>query len=295
MKANEPQSLASPHNTWLFIGSSLAILFILLLAVAFLSLCINKRKRARMGAENRQQVFAETSGQDNLGYEGSHERDKKATQQKGKKLSPTYINFKTEPSNQTLRSGIILNRPESSLSSSTTSGSSLDISPLMGLNKQQRNSYHKQLRPKAAVNKTAPLGVLRHHRKHMSDSDSSTTTSRRNSPDTIIVGNYDPGVVSPKSYLSMPSVKSFPRGNIPEPLNKVLEPVSVLHLDLADDGTVDEGDFINIHQGRPNLIRHGSMGTEEDPGVIGPVVWNMHRQRLQHGKKIIITILNKLI
>ena len=69
------------------------------------------------------------------------------------------------------------------------------------------------------------------------------------------------------------------RGSMPEPLNKVLEPVSVLHLDMPDDADND------AHYGnsRYALARHGSIGTVEDPGVIGPVVWNMHCQRLQHG------------
>lgn len=29
------------------------------------------------------------------------------------------------------------------------------------------------------------------------------------------------------------------------------------------------------------LTRHGSLGTEDDPGILGPVVWNIHQQRLQ--------------
>lgn len=61
---------------------------------------------------------------------------------------------------------------------------------------------------------------------------------------------------------------------MPEPLNRVLEPVSVLHLDMMDDDDLTRRAF----------VRHGSVGTMEDPGVIGPVVWNMHQQRLQHGK-----------
>ncbi|XP_052120414.1 uncharacterized protein LOC113202805 isoform X2 [Frankliniella occidentalis] len=40
---------------------------------------------------------------------------------------------------------------------------------------------------------------------------------------------------SPNSYLSMPSVKQFPRGaNMPEPLTMVLDPVSISHLDGED-------------------------------------------------------------
>lgn len=70
------------------------------------------------------------------------------------------------------------------------------------------------------------------------------------------------------------------RTNMPEPLNRVLEPVSVLHLDMMDDIAYQENDDMTKRRG---FMRHGSVGTMEDPGVIGPVVWNMHQQRLQHG------------
>lgn len=69
---------------------------------------------------------------------------------------------------------------------------------------------------------------------------------------------------------------------MPEPLNKVLEPVSVLHLDMMDDIVYHEGD----EPLQKAFVRHGSVGTMEDPGVIGPVVWNLHRERLQHGSKL---------
>lgn len=82
------------------------------------------------------------------------------------------------------------------------SGSSLDISPLMGLKVQRITPPKKPPRPKAALNKTAPLKTTRENA--LLDSDSSIGT-----PDTALMGNS--GVVSPKSYLSMPSVKSFPR------------------------------------------------------------------------------------
>lgn len=66
---------------------------------------------------------------------------------------------------------------------------------------------------------------------------------------------------------------------MPEPLNKVLEPVSVLHLDMPND----ELDAHLKHE--THFIRHGSLGAVEDTGVIGPIVWNMHKQRLHHGRK----------
>lgn len=61
---------------------------------------------------------------------------------------------------------------------------------------------------------------------------------------------------------------------MPEPLNRVLEPVSVTNLDMPDGGDSTAR----------SLLRHGSVGTMEDPGVIGPIVWRMHSDRLKHGK-----------
>lgn len=70
---------------------------------------------------------------------------------------------------------------------------------------------------------------------------------------------------------------------MPEPLIKVLEPMSIHHLDMTDE----ELESQRVKSGKyakTTLVRHGSVGTSEDPGVIGPIVWSMHRQRLQHGK-----------
>lgn len=69
----------------------------------------------------------------------------------------------------------------------------------MGLKVQQRTPPKKPPRPKAAINKTVPI------KGQPLDSDSSGTQ------DTVFLDNSDGGIMSPKSYLSMPSVKSFPR------------------------------------------------------------------------------------
>lgn len=120
------------------------------------------------------------------------------------------------------------------------------------------------------------------------DTDSGDSGSDRK--DSGLVKNIS-GRISPKSYLSMPSVKSFPRSSIPETLNRVLEPVSVLHLDVMDDVNMDA--HSNIHQKEQPLLRHGSMGSE-DPGIIGPVVWDMHCKRMQqsiwNGNVIVILL-----
>lgn len=71
---------------------------------------------------------------------------------------------------------------------------------------------------------------------------------------------------------------------MPEPLNRVLEPVSVTHLDMPDTGESSAREDNYRKYASETLIRHGSVGTVEDPGVIGPIVWNMHCERLRHGK-----------
>lgn len=80
----------------------------------------------------------------------------------------------------------------------------------MGLNNQQRRSIKKPAKTKPVSNKTTPM-MTDERRIFAVDSDSSTTSNKRDSPDTIYITRYDKGVTSPKSYLSMPSVKSFPR------------------------------------------------------------------------------------
>lgn len=80
------------------------------------------------------------------------------------------------------------------------------------MNKRQPSPPKRQsiARPKAALNKTAPM-VQEHKITTALDSDSSSDKTEKNSIDTILIKTYDPGIMSPKSYLSMPSVKSFPR------------------------------------------------------------------------------------
>uniref|UniRef100_A0A1Y1LJ67 Uncharacterized protein n=4 Tax=Photinus pyralis TaxID=7054 RepID=A0A1Y1LJ67_PHOPY len=229
---------------------------------------MNKRNPAQM--PNKSDMFQQNVaiGQTNEAFIQNDTDTSKRLEQ-----SPTYINFRTHSSNATLRSGVIVSRP-SSTSSSSLSGASLDISPLMSLKKQ--STPPKALnaaRPKAALNKTVPAQAS-------IDSDSGSEASRGDSKIAIKYKNVDPGVISPKSYLSMPSVKSFPRGNNPEPLNKVLEPISVLHLDIDDEG-LDALDSDRRLDGL--LTRYGSLSVVEDPGVIGPIVWSEHCKRLQRG------------
>ncbi|XP_065207188.1 uncharacterized protein LOC135836338 [Planococcus citri] len=70
--------------------------------------------------------------------------------------------------------------------------------------------------------------------------------------------------VSPNSFLSMPSVRDFPTTPLPEPLTNVLN------------------NSPSTSQDKPPQMfsRHGSLEAE-DPGILGPMVWNTHCHRLK--------------
>ncbi|XP_045479793.1 uncharacterized protein LOC123684544 isoform X2 [Harmonia axyridis] len=271
LKPSKAQSLSRAKNTWIVIGGSIISLLVLLLLVAFLTLGCTKSKRSQQaGIDNRRQIFERSVEEPDTGRQKSNSFVRKRAEQ-----SPTYINFQNQASTESLRSGLSA-KSAAYLSPSTSSSTSLDISPLMTVRK--KTPPKKPPRPRAALNKTVPVNAVKIP-QDVYDSDSNP--SRRNSVDTIFVENNDPGVASPKSYLSMPSIKSFPRMNNPEPLNKVLEPVSMLHLDMPEDAEIEIR-----HHPYPTFARHGSVGTNADPGVIGPVVWDIHCKKMKHGVSV---------
>ncbi|ETN65903.1 hypothetical protein AND_002319 [Anopheles darlingi] len=89
------------------------------------------------------------------------------------------------------------------------------------------------------------------------------------------------------SYLSMASVKSFPRCFVPEPLSRVLEPVTMTHLDQSDvyaDGVKSSGpDTAATSQYNTDTEVHlaRSQSDGADPGVVGPIVWQMHKKEME--------------
>lgn len=86
-----------------------------------------------------------------------------------------------------------------------------------------------------------------------------------------------------------------------EPLSKVLEPISVRHLDVDSSSDLPkdkpemlkskiireknqgkDSDFVPRRQMASQLVRLGSI--DKDPGVVGPLVWDLHCQRIKDGK-----------
>ncbi|XP_021696548.1 uncharacterized protein LOC5566273 isoform X2 [Aedes aegypti] len=89
------------------------------------------------------------------------------------------------------------------------------------------------------------------------------------------------------SYLSMASVKSFPRCFVPEPLSRVLEPVTMTHLDQseggADGGKSTAPGTASTSQYNTDTEMQFSRTQSDgaDPGVVGPIVWQMHKKEME--------------
>ncbi|XP_061392312.1 uncharacterized protein LOC133327792 [Musca vetustissima] len=106
------------------------------------------------------------------------------------------------------------------------------------------------------------------------------------------------------SFLSMQSVKAFPKTALPEPLNRVLEPVFVTYYDNVENVPQSSKSSRNQHNKRisshdaldattiatiegfptpkaPQKVpRFASQSDNPDPGVVGPIVWERHKKRL---------------
>ncbi|XP_030371743.1 uncharacterized protein LOC115622024 [Scaptodrosophila lebanonensis] len=108
------------------------------------------------------------------------------------------------------------------------------------------------------------------------------------------------------SFLSMASVRAFPKSALPEPLNRVLDPVFVTYYDNVDDvapAAIPHGSSKSLkshksHGSRgsgtiatiasfpspkaPPMkgVRAASHSDNPDPGVVGPIVWERHKKRM---------------
>lgn len=106
------------------------------------------------------------------------------------------------------------------------------------------------------------------------------------------------------SFLSMQSVKAFPKTTLPEPLNRVLEPVFVTYYDnmenvhqtsgksgksnnkkrssreKLDETTIATIESFPTPKAPQKFSRFASQSDNPDPGVVGPIVWERHKKRL---------------
>ncbi|EDW16294.1 uncharacterized protein LOC6574805 isoform X1 [Drosophila mojavensis] len=109
------------------------------------------------------------------------------------------------------------------------------------------------------------------------------------------------------SFLSMASVRAFPKSTLPEPLNRVLDPVFVTYYDnvnaVAPQATAPQNSNRSLKSHKSlgsrdstiatiasfpspkapppvRNVRSASHSDNPDPGFVGPVVWERHKKRL---------------
>ncbi|XP_075982109.1 uncharacterized protein LOC142980550 isoform X2 [Anticarsia gemmatalis] len=248
------------HGTELWALAVGATIAILLLLVLLALLCFAHRKKAMKSAASLRAYRNE------LMREAERNQLKQVHEEKDGRLISVVSPSRTRPSSTLLP----VYRAASAASSSSTTSS--------GVSEVATAFRRRQKKPHA---------LRMPQKKRVGTTDSLLEAAGLDSSDS-----GQPSVPqTPTSYLSMPSVNAFPRGNVVEPLSRILEPVSVRHLDIDSPPSspkkgkdLSKGkDVVPRRQMASQLVRLGSI--DKDPGVIGPLVWDLHCQRIKDASK----------
>ncbi|XP_028169790.1 uncharacterized protein LOC114359550 isoform X2 [Ostrinia furnacalis] len=248
------------HGTELWALAVGAVVAVLLLLVLLALLCLAHRRKAIKSAASLRAYRNE------MLREAERNQLKQVHEEKDGRLISVVSPSRTRPSSTLLP----IYRAGSASSSSTTSSGVSEVAA--AIRRRQKKPHALRMPQKKRVGTTDSL---------LEAAGVDSSDSQASAPHT------------PTSYLSMPSVNSFPRGNIVEPLSRILEPVSVRHLDIDSpwsspkqktDRTQDKTkDVVQRRQMPSQLVRLGSI--DKDPGVIGPLVWDLHCQRIKDASK----------
>ncbi|KAL4713436.1 hypothetical protein ACJJTC_010421 [Scirpophaga incertulas] len=254
----EGEPAAGVHGTELWalaVGGTVAVLLLLVLLVL---LCLAHRRKALKSAASLRAYRNE------LIREAESNQPKQVHEEKDGRLISVVSPSRTRPSSTLLP----IYRAASASSSSSTSSGVSEVAA--ALRRRQKKPHALRMPQKKRVGTTDSL---------LEAAGVDSSDSQPSVPHT------------PTSYLSMPSISSFPRGNVVEPLSRILEPVSVRHLDI--DSPVSspnhekekkiEKHVVPRRQMPSQLVRLGSI--DKDPGVIGPLVWDLHCQRIKDVSK----------
>ncbi|KAI5639849.1 hypothetical protein NE865_07749 [Phthorimaea operculella] len=241
----------------LAIGASIAVLILLALLIL---LCLAHRKK------NMKSAASLRAYRNELLREAERNQLKQVHEEKDGRLISVVSPSRTRPSSTLLP----VYRANSTGSSSSSSG----VSEVEAALRRRQKKPHALRMPQ---------------KKRVGTTDSLLEAAGLDSSDS----GQPSAPQTPTSYLSMPSVNSFPRGNLVEPLSRILEPVSVRHLDIDSPisspkdprpKTGDKSkDVVPRRQMASQLVRLGSI--DKDPGVIGPLVWDLHCQRIKDASK----------
>ncbi|XP_058798915.1 uncharacterized protein LOC131668611 [Phymastichus coffea] len=285
LKESRPLALSRKRDAWLLVGA--ASLGILLVGVIVLGLFVaTKRKRAQSAVSAplpsrrtlvKDEEYAPTTpGFDNTAYTSETE-------------ARTEVTGRTPGSQDTMD----VDYPRGELSSENELDNEHRGGPQVktweyaeaakkGATSKRGQQQHQQQQPRS-------VEQTNDNRPQSGDSVDSagmltrTTTEGRVSNTRAANDEDDEASGSPHSYLSMPSCKQFPNMRSVEPLSKVLEPVVIKHMALELDSpemNMKNLEF-TVRNGDGHLTRAAS--ETKDPGVLGPIVWDLKRKRAVEG------------
>ncbi|XP_046748094.1 uncharacterized protein LOC124412347 isoform X2 [Diprion similis] len=278
LKETRPLALSRRRDAWVLIGAAAAALMILV--VVFIGLIfLAKRKRAQSAVAapppqsilKRQNDYAsDTPGLDNTGYTSETEQ-------------------RTEGTSQRLSAG---SRHGSPLTPGTPDSVVADIHQDLSDEEEEEELKARSLTPWGGQEYAAVLKRQRPGRRRVTQTDAVDHPRTPDSMDvadalTTLENGHIPQKSSPKedlttsphSYLSMPSCKQFPRIRSVEPLSRVLEPVVVRHLDMEFDSPEMQRKNDDFERGDNGTYLIRSSSVMNDPGVVGPIVWDLRRQK----------------
>ncbi|KAG7206061.1 hypothetical protein KM043_003459 [Ampulex compressa] len=277
LKESRPLALSRKRDAWLLIGAASAGILLLVLVVVGLILAA-KRKRAlsavvappnRSILKKEREYVPTTPALDNAAFSTSEteaKTDGTSQRQTPGSLSRTPITPETPDS---------LNQEVSSENEEELKGKALGQSHWETLEQPAK-------KPRLAQGRISRTNAIDPPRTPDS-MDSAVDHMETLESLEHVYARQEEATASPHSYLSMPSCKQFPSMRSVEPLSRVLEPVMVRHLDIdspevtrRDNGHV--GGYKNDRTDAAFLTRASS--ASKDPGVVGPIVWNLRKQGL---------------
>ncbi|XP_043284505.1 uncharacterized protein [Venturia canescens] len=281
LKETRPLALSRKRDAWLLIGAAGAAIILLTLVIAAVVIAANrKRAHSAVAAPPVESILKKdrgytptTPGFDNTGYTSETEA---RTQTDGTSQRQT-------PGSHS-RSPITPLTPESleddiqELSSDNDdelrrqrSAKSWDIQEYPESHKKSRKAGRRRVTRTNAIDQPRTPDSMDSVINEEENLESLQESRLRKLEDTA----------SPHSYLSMPSCKLFPSMRSVEPLSKILEPVVVRHLDLEFETPemVRRANGACDHRSNQAEGLSRTRSALKDPGVVGPIVWDLRRQR----------------
>ncbi|XP_029039183.2 uncharacterized protein LOC114874237 isoform X1 [Osmia bicornis bicornis] len=277
LKETQPLALSRRRDAWLLIGAASAGFILLALIVAGLIFAA-KRKRAHSAVAAPPTHHLLKKKRDYI----------QATADLDNAFSTSEVEAKTDGTSHRQTPGSLSRTPVS-----LESPDSLDAS-IHEVSSDNDEEQKRKAREPSPWEHPPKRSRLAHGR--MSETNVMDTSRTSDSTDVIadhletfdsLENNYsrqdEEATASPHSYLSMPSCKQFPSMKSVEPLSRVLEPVMVKHLDIdSPELARRDNDYANVFRGDEPIDRIFARTSSaiRDPGVVGPIVWNLRRQHM---------------